>query len=238
MDMMEKRCKYPGCDCVIARKKRGVTDKHYNAVQYCPEHRKLVRDAYKEEYRREERRTCRITNKRLREECRLSRMYIDELKAKLGEREGCESEFATQGGLQSTVDGLPCYDEVGQSLALLDRIQPRDFELWCAGFLVGCGFENVSVTQYSGDYGADILAEKDKAKYAVQVKHHSKRIGQAPIREVLGGLVYYDRDVGMVITNNYFSRSAISLAEKAGVILWDRDVLLKHAPLIGMCGET
>ncbi|WP_408640762.1 hypothetical protein [Salipaludibacillus keqinensis] len=29
----------------------------------------------------------------------------------------------------------------------------------------------------------------------------------------------------MVLTNNYFTKSAIKQAEKAGIPLWDRDVL-------------
>ena len=35
----------------------------------------------------------------------------------------------------------------------------------------------------------------------------------------------YGCQIGVVMTNNYFTENARALAEKTGVLLWDRDVL-------------
>ena len=76
LDVMEKRCKYPGCNRIIARRIRGDTDKHalavFCSVQYCPKHRDMTRKAYKLTHKQEERRTCRTANKQLKKEILVS----------------------------------------------------------------------------------------------------------------------------------------------------------------------
>lgn len=37
---------------------------------------------------------------------------------------------------------------------------------------------------------------------------------------------YYDANVGVVLTNRYFTRQAKELASKIGIVLWDRDFLI------------
>ena len=43
----------------------------------------------------------------------------------------------------------------------IDLMEGRDFEYYCAELLKRRGFQEVEVTKGSGDYGIDILAEKD-----------------------------------------------------------------------------
>ncbi|MDE6054531.1 MAG: restriction endonuclease, partial [Lachnospiraceae bacterium] len=43
----------------------------------------------------------------------------------------------------------------------LDTMDGFDFEYYCADLLAANGFVDVKVTRSSGDYGVDILAEKD-----------------------------------------------------------------------------
>ena len=45
------------------------------------------------------------------------------------------------------------------------------------------------------------------------------------MQEVYAGKDYYDRMIGVVITNQYFTEPAVKLASKLNVILWDRDYL-------------
>ena len=97
------------------------------------------------------------------------------------------------------------------------------FEHWCAGLLCKNGFTNVSVTPGSGDQGVDVLAEKDGIHYAVQCKCYRNPLGNTPIQEVHAGKEMYHCQIGAVITNQYFTPSAIALAEKTGTLLWDRD---------------
>lgn len=49
----------------------------------------------------------------------------------------------------------------------VDLMEGHEFEYYCAKLLVKCGFEEVQVTKGSGDYGVDILAEKEGVTYAI-----------------------------------------------------------------------
>ena len=108
-----------------------------------------------------------------------------------------------------------------------DNMNGNDFEHFCAKVLRNNGFEKVLVTQGSGDQGVDIIAFKDGIKYGVQCKCYSSDIGNKAVQEVLSGKTYYDCDVGVVLTNRHFTKSAIELAQKCRIRLWDRDKLVK-----------
>ena len=104
----------------------------------------------------------------------------------------------------------------------IDEMEGHDFEYYCADVLKDLGFLEVQVTKGSGDFGADILAEKDGVTYAVQCKCYDKPIGVKAIQEVYAGRDYYDRMVGVVMTNQYFTQPAVELAQKLNIMLWDR----------------
>ncbi len=55
----------------------------------------------------------------------------------------------------------------------MDLMEGHDFEYFCAELLQRSGFGDVEVTRGSGDYGVDILAEKDGVTYAIQSKCYS-----------------------------------------------------------------
>ena len=42
------------------------------------------------------------------------------------------------------------------------------------------------------------------------------------MQEVYAGRDYYDRMVGVVMTNQYFTQPAVELAGKLNIMLWDR----------------
>lgn len=111
----------------------------------------------------------------------------------------------------------PC-DEV-------DSMNGHDFECFCADLLKKNGFSNVVVTQSSGDHGIDILAEKDDITYAIQCKCYSSNIGNAAVQQALAGKKFYQKDIAVVLTNQYFTPQAKDEARIFGVKLWDRDKL-------------
>ena len=96
----------------------------------------------------------------------------------------------------------------------MDEMEGHDFEYYCADLLKASGFLDVEVTKGSGDFGADILAEKDGITYAFQCKCYDKPIGVKAIQEIYAGRDYYDRMVGGVMTNQYFTQPAVELATK------------------------
>ncbi|HIV93418.1 MAG TPA: restriction endonuclease [Candidatus Eisenbergiella stercoravium] len=104
----------------------------------------------------------------------------------------------------------------------MDDMEGHEFEYFCADLLKDNGFTEVEVTRGSGDYGVDILAEKDGVTYAVQCKCHTDPIGVRAVQEVYAGRDYYDRMVGAVMTNQYFTSAAVQAAGKLKILLWDR----------------
>lgn len=107
----------------------------------------------------------------------------------------------------------------------IDKLSGPDFEQYTASVLAHNGFKDVSVLGGSGDQGVDITAEKDGVKYAIQCKCYSSNLGNTPVQEVYAGKGYYGCHVAAVITNRYFTTGAKELAEKCGVLLWDRSFL-------------
>lgn len=108
-----------------------------------------------------------------------------------------------------------------------DMMEGHEFEYFCANLLKNNGYVDVSVTQGSGDQGIDIIAFRDGIKYGIQCKCYSSDIGNKAVQEVFAGKSFYECHVGAVLTNQYFTKSAIELAQKNGIILWDRKKLLE-----------
>ena len=111
------------------------------------------------------------------------------------------------------------------SVRRLDTMGGLDFEHYCADLLAANGFVEVEVTQASGDYGVDILAEKDGVTYAIQCKRYNNPVGVKAVQEAYAGRDFYDRMVGCVLTNQYFTKPAAEAARKLKILLWDRDFL-------------
>ncbi|MCM1026174.1 MAG: restriction endonuclease [Roseburia sp.] len=107
----------------------------------------------------------------------------------------------------------------------IDLMEGHDFEYYCAALLQRHGFQEVEVTRGSGDYGIDILAEKDGVTYAIQCKCYASPVGVKAVQEAYAGRDYYDRMVGAVLTNQYFTQPAVEAAKKLKILLWDRGYL-------------
>lgn len=110
----------------------------------------------------------------------------------------------------------------------IDRMDGHDFEYVCADILRAKGFQNVTVTRGSGDQGVDVIAEQSGIKYAVQCKRFSGSVGNKAVQEVHFGKTYYHCHVAIVMTNNYFTKSAKDAASESNTILWDRDDLMPY----------
>lgn len=104
---------------------------------------------------------------------------------------------------------------------MFEDMEGHEFEYFCADLLKRNGFTEVEVTKGSGDYGADILAQKEGVTYAVQCKCYTGPVGVGAVQEVYAGRDYYDRMVGAVMTNQYFTSPAVRAAEKLKILLWD-----------------
>ena len=111
------------------------------------------------------------------------------------------------------------------SLYELDEMDGIAFEHFTCDILVANGFEHAESTKASWDFGIDVLATKDNVTYAIQCKRYSSLVGIEAVQQAYAGRAYYECHVAVVFTNQYFTRSARKLADKIGVVLWDRHML-------------
>lgn len=110
-------------------------------------------------------------------------------------------------------------------MRVMDEMEGHDFEYFCADLLERQGFAEVEVTRGSGDFGVDILAEKDGVTYAVQCKRYHGTVGVDAVLRTYAGRDYYGCMVGAVMTNQYFTAPAVEAAAKLKILLWDRGYL-------------
>lgn len=97
----------------------------------------------------------------------------------------------------------------------------HDFEEYVAHLLECNEFQAVELTAVSGDFGADILAEKEGRRYAFQCKYYSQAIGLQAVQEVNTAMRYYGCQEGVVVTNHTFTQPAYALARSNRIHLWD-----------------
>lgn len=148
-------------------------------------------------------------------------------RVQLGDLKGFLSQKSA-GWIQSLFNDT--YAEKDDSVRI-DEMTGIEFEQFCAELLERCGFTNVRLTKQSGDMGGDVLAERDQVKYVVQCKRYDSSVGISAVQEVLGSRSVYNCHVGVVLTNSYFTKSAVLLAEKNNILLWDRDELTRRATM-------
>ncbi len=110
-------------------------------------------------------------------------------------------------------------------LSHVDAMTGLEFEKYVAKYLRDQGYKTKLTEKY--DLGIDIVAVKDGIRYGVQVKRHKGVVGANAVRQAVTALNLYDCNRAIVITNSYFSKTAIRLADSNDCILFDRATLLK-----------
>src|SRR5262249_6354482 len=105
-----------------------------------------------------------------------------------------------------------------------DSMTGIDFERYLQELLKSQGY-SVRLTQASGDLGVDLVASKNAEKIAIQAKRNSSKVSRRAVSDAVAGMQHYRCNKSMVITNNYFSPGAVTLARSTGCFLVDRDEL-------------
>lgn len=109
----------------------------------------------------------------------------------------------------------------------LDNLEDGyEFESFIAELLKKLDYDYAKVTKASNDFGVDVLAEKNGVTFAIQCKYYSSSVGNTSVQEIVSGMTHYDAHVGVVATNNYFTKQAKQLAQSNKILLWDRDILI------------
>jgi restriction system protein len=113
---------------------------------------------------------------------------------------------------------------INYKLSHVDTMTGLDFEKYVAKYLRKKGFKTQLTEKY--DLGIDTVATKDGVRYGVQVKRHKGIVGANAVRQAVTALNIYDCDRAIIITNSYFSKTAIILARSNACFLVDRDSIL------------
>lgn len=123
----------------------------------------------------------------------------------------------------ATVDGL-IPDEKTIPSSNIDTISPYDLEKLVEQAYLNLGYEAIA-TKKSGDQGADVVVKNPDTELitVIQVKQYSAKVGNKAVQEIIAGKAFYNANEAIVMTNNYFTESAVTLAENTGVILFDRE---------------
>jgi len=108
----------------------------------------------------------------------------------------------------------------------IDLMNGYEFEKFISKLFQKMGYKAYA-TQESNDQGVDVIAEKGNVKVAIQTKCYNGTVGNSAIQEIVAGMKYYEATKAMVITNSTFTKSAIELAKKNNVQLWDRKTLIE-----------
>ena len=106
-----------------------------------------------------------------------------------------------------------------------DNMDGCEFEKAIAQLLKGEGYSNIKLTPQTGDDGLDIIAYKNGIKVGFQCKCYSSNVGNSAVQQAYAGKTMYGCDRAIVVTNAYFTKSAIETAQRLNVELWDRNRL-------------
>ena len=123
--------------------------------------------------------------------------------------------------------------QISYDLALIDKMEGFDFEGYVAKLFEKFDF-NAVVTKKSRDFGCDVIIEKKGDRIAIQTKRSESKVSLKAVQEIVASLKKYDARIGVVISNQKFTKSARQLAKINDVVLINRNALLRLIDLSKM----
>jgi restriction system protein len=111
----------------------------------------------------------------------------------------------------------------------IDAMNGVEFEDYVAARLQHAGWE-VSFTPVVGDYGVDLIAQKDGQYVAIQCKRLGKTVGIAAVQQVVSGARHHGCARSIVVSNQEFTSAAKQLAYTHGCQLIGRKALQSWVP--------
>lgn len=118
---------------------------------------------------------------------------------------------------------------VADSMTAIDAMNGVEFEDYVAARLRRTGWR-VSFTPAVGDYGVDLIAEKDGRSVAIQCKRHGRSVGVAAVQQVVAGARHHGCTRSIVVSNQDFTSAARQLAHTHGCQLIGRRALQAWVP--------
>jgi len=130
------------------------------------------------------------------------------------------------------LDQFERFLKTGKKQPLLDRMTGTEFVNFLADFFDNKGY-HVRKNPPTHDFGADLIVDRFGETIAVQAKCRKQAVGITAVQEVHGARDYYLTRRAMVISVGGFTNSAVKLANRLGVELWDRKKLFDEIPKPG-----
>lgn len=113
----------------------------------------------------------------------------------------------------------------GRKQPMLDTMTGTEFVDFLADIFQNKGCL-VSKNPPTHDFGADLIVVRLGVAIAVQAKCRKQAVRITAIQEIYGGRDYYHTQRALVVSIGGFTKSAVKLANRLGVELWDRKRLL------------
>ena len=108
-----------------------------------------------------------------------------------------------------------------ESINQVDEMTGLEFERFAAALYRKVGY-SAYPTKASGDFGADIVMEKDGRKIVVQAKNWKKSCGFDAVKEIYTAKGIYGADEAWVLTTSAMTKQAKEAARKLDVRIVDR----------------
>lgn len=108
----------------------------------------------------------------------------------------------------------------------IDKMSGQEFEEKLLNLYSRLGY-SVQHTGKTGDFGVDLILEKNGKRIAVQAKCWNETVKERAIQEVVGSKAVHNCSEAWVVTNNEFTPKARILAKANGVKLVNRENLIK-----------
>lgn len=108
----------------------------------------------------------------------------------------------------------------------IDQMDGRQFEHYLGLLFKSQGYK-VQVTRAAGDYGADLVIQKDGKRIVVQAKRYSKNVGIQAVQQAQASIAHYKAHEAWVVTNRDYTDAARNLASSNSVKLINREMLIE-----------
>ncbi|MGG0939229.1 restriction endonuclease [Brevibacillus centrosporus] len=108
----------------------------------------------------------------------------------------------------------------------IDKMDGKQFEHYLLLLFKSHGY-SVSSTKTTGDFGGDLILQKNGKKIVVQAKRHGKNVGIEAVQQAQAAIAYYKADEAWVVSNRNYTKAAQSLAAANQVRLIDREELME-----------
>ncbi|MEK5476449.1 restriction endonuclease [Paenibacillus sp. FSL R5-0407] len=111
-------------------------------------------------------------------------------------------------------------------IADIDKMEGVQFERYLGYLFQAQGYKCL-VTKAVGDFGADLLLQRDGKKIVVQAKRYNKNVGIKAVQEAQASIAHYGASEAWVVTNSDYTSAAYELAKSNKVRLINRDALVE-----------